>query len=80
MSRSQAKPVPLRAAEPVGELKAVHLQQVEEGVAHHVRDAVSGLQQAAAEPAHSQDQSCDLAEGRRAQVMPSGSYFLSQSQ
>lgn len=55
MPHSHAKPVPLCALEPVGEFKAVHLQQVKEGVSHHVRDAVSCLQQTAVEPAHSQD-------------------------
>lgn len=56
MSHSHAEPVPLGALEPVGQFKAVHLQQVEEGVTHHVGDAVSSLRQAAAEPAHSQEE------------------------
>lgn len=54
MSHSHAKPVPLSALGSLGEFKAVHLEQVEEGVSHHVRDAVSCLQQTAAEPAHSE--------------------------
>lgn len=45
------EPVPLRALELVGELEAVHLQQVEESVSHHVRYAVVRLRQAAVEPA-----------------------------
>lgn len=45
-----SKPVPLRALQPVGELKAVHLQQVEERVSHHAGYAVVRLHQAAAEP------------------------------
>lgn len=43
------EPVPLRALELVGELEAVHLQQVEEGVSHHVRYAVVRLRQTAVE-------------------------------
>lgn len=78
MSHSHAKPVPLGALEPVGEFKAVHLQQVKEGVSHHVRDAVSCLQQTAAEPAHSQHK-C-LIEPREGEETASESYFLSQSQ
>lgn len=35
----------------MGELEAVHLQQVEEGVSHHVRYAVVRLRQTAVEPA-----------------------------
>lgn len=61
MAHSRAEPVPLRAPQPVGELKAVHLQQVEEGVPHRAGDAVSCLQQAAAEPAGSQDSALDRA-------------------
>lgn len=66
------------ALEAVGEFKAVHLQQVEEGVTHHVGYAVSSLQQTAAEPAHSQEKPWsllgqDLLEATEA-------YFLSQSQ
>lgn len=48
------EPVSLRALESVGELKAVHLQHVEEGVAHRVGDAVLGLHQTAVEPDHTQ--------------------------
>lgn len=78
MSHSHAKPVPLCALEPVGELETVHLQQVEEGVTHHVRDAVASLHQAAAEPAHSREECLVLlgADGAEA----TGAYFLSQSQ
>lgn len=43
------EPVSLRALESVGELEAVHLQHVEEGVAHRVGDAVLGLHQTAVE-------------------------------
>lgn len=60
VSHSHAEPVPLGALEPVGEFKAVHLQQVEEGVPHHVGYAVSSLQQTAAEPAHSQEKPLSL--------------------
>lgn len=69
MSHSHAEPVPLRALEPVGEFKAVHLQQVEEGVTHHVGYAVSSLQQTAAEPAHSQEERLSVPRPR-----PAGGY------
>lgn len=78
MSHSHAEPVPLGALEPVGEFEAVHLQQVEEGVTHHVGHAVSSLQQTAAEPAHSQEQR--LSWPGQDPLEATGAYFLSQSQ
>ena len=46
-----AKPVPLCTLELVGELKAVHLQQVKEGVSYYIRYAVIRLHQTSVEPA-----------------------------
>ena len=45
-----AEPVPLRADDYVGELKAVHLQHVEEDLPNHVRYAVVGVPKATVEP------------------------------
>lgn len=47
---SHSEPVPLGALESVRKGEAVHLEQVEEGVAHHVSYAVVCLRQAAAKP------------------------------
>lgn len=47
---SHSEPVPLGALESVRKGEAVHLEQVEEGVAHHVSYAVIRLHQAAAKP------------------------------
>lgn len=45
-----AKPVSLCTLESVLKLKAVQLQQVKEGIAHHIRYAVLSLQQTPAKP------------------------------
>lgn len=48
-ARLHSKPVSLCALESMGQREAVHFQHVEEGVAHHVGDAVLGLHQTAVE-------------------------------
>lgn len=45
-----SKPVSLCTLESVGELEAVHLQQVKEGISHHVRYAVFRLHQTTVKP------------------------------
>lgn len=67
----------------MGELEAVHLQHVEEGVAHHVGDAVLGLHQTAVEP----EDTAGVLQQVRAQQLAvktlrrdDGPHLLSQSQ
>lgn len=65
----------------MGEFEAVHLQHVEEGVAHHVGDAVLGLHQTAVEP----DDTVGYSESTQqmavnALVKGDGPHLLSQSQ
>lgn len=45
-----SKPVSLCTLESVGKLKAVHLQQVKEGISHHIRYAVFRLLQTTVKP------------------------------
>lgn len=52
------KPVPLCALESMGELEAVHLEQVEEGVSHHVGDAVVRVPQTSLKPGTRRHEKC----------------------
>lgn len=76
-----SEPVSLCALESMGELEAVHLQHVEEGVAHYVGDAVLGLHQTAVEPNNTVGYSKSPQQmAMNTLLKEDGTHLLSQSQ